>query len=363
MVEPVLALIDRVVPGASSHFVLSINPGLKSTTTRLPCFSAADAPHGRVAVSAGDISTLSAGVHYYLSARSNLTIGWTRGGGSDLTLGPGGWPSMSSTGGNATRCRATQWSYFMNVCTHSYSLVWYDWAEWQRLLDWMALSGINLFLAMTGQEEVAYRVFSRLGLHDSEIRGWFNGPAFLTWSRGQNEYGSGIAGPLPRSFMKSQFELQQKILSRARELGLIGQLPGFQGNVPLGLRDLLSDSNITQQGMTGWMDSLDPNFGRVADMWMGELGTSFGNQDHWYQLDGYFNGGTAPWLGRKGRAASIRTKRPRSSSHGRTRASSVSADPTWHRRGLAAYRGLNRTDPGAVWSFQGFAFEHWEDDD
>ena len=43
-----------------------------------------------------------------------------------------------------------------------------------------------------------------------------------------------------------------------------------------------------------WLDSLDPNFGRIADMWMTQLTADFGT-DHWYQLDGYFNGATAPW--------------------------------------------------------------------
>ena len=74
-----------------------------------------------------------------------------------------------------------------NVCTNSYSLAWYSWADWQVFIDWMALSGLNLVLAMTGQEEVQYKVFQQFGLNDTQIRTWFNGPAFLTWSRGQNE--------------------------------------------------------------------------------------------------------------------------------------------------------------------------------
>ena len=97
--------------------------------------------------------------------------------------------SVQSSGGPAKICRAVAHSYFMNVCTHSYSLVWYSWLEWERLLDWMAVRGVTMFLALTGQEEVQYRAFQRFGLSDADIRGWFNGPAFLTWSRGQNEYG------------------------------------------------------------------------------------------------------------------------------------------------------------------------------
>ena len=35
--------------------------------------------------------------------------------------------------------------------------MWYSWADWERFIDWMSLSGINLYLAMTGQEELQYK--------------------------------------------------------------------------------------------------------------------------------------------------------------------------------------------------------------
>lgn len=333
-------------------------------------------------------------------------------------------------------------------------------------VDWMALNGINLFLAMTGQEEVQYKVFSSFGLNDTSIRQWFNGPALLTWSRGQvrgglrlsghstqllpytpanfftlqNEYGNDIAGPLPRSWMRAQWDLQRLILGRTRPLGMIGQLPAFQGNVPAALKTLRADSNMTIQGDTAWMDSLDPLYGKIADAWMKQLLADFGT-DHWYQLDGYFDGGTAPWLSRTpfsppphSRVASHAPAHAITSTY---KASSASAlppcswspllpnsylkgcsqgcksfsslanaqaacladdlcggitssgsdvwelrsdyvpqpspsgevsyaisnflacrgnnytpDPMWIARGAAAYRGVNRTDPDAVWSFQ-----------
>ena len=369
--SPTAALLERVLPGASAHFDLRVSHAQKG------CFAISDAADGRISIVAGDDSLLSAGAGHYLTHSANLVVGWPRGGGSRLAT-PSAWPTMAATGGEITRCRRAAHSYFMNVCTHSYSLVWYTWAHWEAFIDWMALSGINMFLAMTGQEEVQYRVFEKLGLKDADIRGWFNGPAFLTWSRGQNEYGAGIAGPLPRSFMKQQHAMQQRIVARARQLGIVGQLPAFQGNVPVQLKALLGDSNITSAGDTGWMDSLDPNYGKIADSWMAELTSSFGT-DHWYQLDGYFNGGTAPWYSSPSHgadaASAVRatveaSSSPSSSSAVATTATPAAAprrrlaprpvgDPLWKRRGEAAYRGLNRTDPHAVWSFQGFAFIGW----
>ena len=90
--------------------------------------------------------------------------------------------------------------------------------------------------------------------------------------------------------------MQQQILARSRSLGMTGQLPGFQGNVPIGLKEILVDSNMTDNKKgTAWMDSLDPHYSQIADEWMKEMTNDFGT-DHWWQLDGYFNGGTAPWF-------------------------------------------------------------------
>ena len=42
---------------------------------------------------------------------------------------------------------------------------------------------INMPLAITGQEAIWYKVWSKLGLRDEEIRGYFTGPAHLPWHR------------------------------------------------------------------------------------------------------------------------------------------------------------------------------------
>lgn len=53
---------------------------------------------------------------------------------------------------------ARRYRYYQNVCTQSYSFVWWDWARWEREIDWMALNGINLALAWSGQEAIWQRV-------------------------------------------------------------------------------------------------------------------------------------------------------------------------------------------------------------
>merc|ERR1719469_1223093 len=58
--------------------------------------------------------------------------------------------------------------------------------------------------------------------------------------------------------MKDQWDLQSLILPRYRSLGIVGQLPGFQGNVPVALKDIAKDSNMTSNRKgTAWIDALD----------------------------------------------------------------------------------------------------------
>ena len=44
-----------------------------------------------------------------------------------------------------------KWRYYMNVVTHSYSAAFWDEDRWLQEVDWMALSGVNLPLAFTGE--------------------------------------------------------------------------------------------------------------------------------------------------------------------------------------------------------------------
>ena len=44
--------------------------------------------------------------------------------------------------------------FFLNYCTFGYTMPWWKWEQWERFIDWMALNGVNMPLAITGQEAV-----------------------------------------------------------------------------------------------------------------------------------------------------------------------------------------------------------------
>jgi len=130
-----------------------------------------------------------------------------------------------------------KYRYYLNFCAFSYSLPWYDWAQWERLIDWMALEGINMPLSVTGQEAIWRKVYRDLGLTDKQLEGFFVGPAYLPfgWMGCIDAWG----GPLPQSWIDQRLELQKKIVARQRELGMTPVLQGFTGHVPSALKEKL----------------------------------------------------------------------------------------------------------------------------
>jgi alpha-N-acetylglucosaminidase len=302
-VQPALDLVTRNFgPDAAAVFILSIKAGEDcGEAAKAPCFSLSQS-NGKVSITGTSMSELTYGIGYYTRYTCGLTVGRDKWGGSHTNASS--WP-CTPTLKPVQMPRAVPYTYQDNVCTHSYSYVWYGEEEWTEHIDEMALRGINVFYAITGQEEIQYQTFLQFGLTDLQIREFFNGPAYLTWSRGQsmqtvgtgksvNSVNGNLGSGLPRSWMQAQHALQKKILKQTRALGIIGVLPAFQGNMPPQIKTLKPEANIStthdpelgSEGNCAWVAGSDPLFAAVADAWMKIMIADFGT-DHWYQCDGF----------------------------------------------------------------------------
>lgn len=180
--------------------------------------------------------------------------------------------------------------YYFNVVTFGYTMPYWDWARWEREIDWMALHGVDMPLALVANEAISARVWRKLGLTDDEISSYFVGPAHLPWMRMGNI--SGIDGPLTASWHKSQVELQHKILRRMRALGMKPICPGFAGFVPPALQRIYPDVRLEETSWCGgafhnWMLSPEhPLFHRIGKMFVEEWEKEFGRCDY-YIVDSF----------------------------------------------------------------------------
>ena len=165
-------------------------------------------------------------------------------------------------------------------------MVLWQWKNWERFIDWMAINGVNLPLSITGQEAVWYKVWKKLGLSDADIRSYFTGPSHLPWHRMINlDYWQ---GPLPMSWLRHQENLQKKIVKRERELGMHPILPAFAGHVPASLKKIYPNAKISQTSSWGgfkdkyrshFLDPEDTLFAVIQNIYLKEQTKLYGT-DH-----------------------------------------------------------------------------------
>ncbi|KAJ0172579.1 hypothetical protein K1T71_011718 [Dendrolimus kikuchii] len=192
--------------------------------------------------------------------------------------------------------------YYQNVCTASYSFVWWNGQDWMNHLEWMALNGINLVLAPVAQEAAWARIYRRLGMTNEEIDEYFTGPAFLSWLRMGNVHGWG--GPLPKSWHDTQQAIQEKLVDSMLRLGMIPVYPAFNGHVPKAFERIFS--NATFNTVDNWnrfgsdyccglfLDPADPLFKSIGKMFLSEV-TAGAAAAHIYTADPFNEVKIQPW--------------------------------------------------------------------
>ena len=181
-----------------------------------------------------------------------------------------------------------EYRYFFNYCTFGYTMPWWDFDRWERMIDYMALKGVNMPLAIIGQEAVWSAVYQELGISRKALDNFFVGPAHLPWGWMGNI--DGVAGPLPQSWIDKRVVLQKKILERQRSFGMTPVLQAFTGHVPKELHTIFPEAKIMQidpwAGIPGthFLDPSDPLFAKIGTLFIQKQTELFGT-DHLYDAD------------------------------------------------------------------------------
>ncbi|XP_042443918.1 alpha-N-acetylglucosaminidase-like [Zingiber officinale] len=187
------SLLLRLLPTHNSSFLFEIIP--EGICGQYGCFhisnvDGANTDRAEILIRGTTAVEISSGLHWYLKYWCAAHISWDKTGGAQLgsVPQPGSLPRVAGEGVKIER--PVPWNYYQNVVTSSYSYVWWDWQRWEKEIDWMALQGINLPLAFTGQEAIWKKVFQDFNVTGEHLNDFFGGPAFLAWARMGNLHGS-----------------------------------------------------------------------------------------------------------------------------------------------------------------------------
>ncbi|WP_121119591.1 alpha-N-acetylglucosaminidase [Croceibacterium ferulae] len=249
---------------------------------------------------------------------------------------------------------------YLNTCTYGYTTPWWDWGRWQREIDWMAVNGIDMPLALEGQEYIWRALWQEQGLRDGEIAASMSGAAFLPWQRMGNI--EGYMAPLPDGWIDRKRLLQKQILGRMRELGMSPVLPAFSGYVPKAFALKHPEARIYRmrawEGFTEtyWLDPSDPLFAQLAKQFLDLYTREYGAGSH-YLLDAFNE--MVPPIAQDGSDVS-------EAAYGDSTANSAAAEaaqlpPEMRHARLAAYgerlyHSITAAVPDATWVMQGWLF-------
>ncbi len=291
---------------------------------------------GHVTVRGSSGVAMCRGAYEYLKRACDVHISWD---GNRLDL-PQRFPDIEET---RVVCPHRYVHYF-NQCTFSYTMPWWDWERWEREIDWMALHGINMPLAMTGQEVVWQRVWKEYGLSDADLAKFFSGPAYLPFFHMGCLYAH--EGPLPQSWIERQCQLQKRILERERSLGMTPVTQAFAGFVPPAFAKAHPELDILHgQPWCGFEPTLilnprEPMFVEIGKRFLKEYIREYGT-DHLYMSDTFIE--MKPTFDEKTRLADLANM------------------------GDGVYRGIAEADPDGVWVMMGWPFlvfpDFWGEDE
>ncbi|MGJ1264844.1 alpha-N-acetylglucosaminidase [Sphingobacterium spiritivorum] len=310
-------LINRLIPSHADQFEIAYIPKVDS----LDVFEI-EQVNGKLYLRGNNGVSVASALHYYLKNFCNADISWN---GNQLNL-PSKLPVVEE---KIVKTSPHKFRYYLNYVTFNYSMVWWDWKRWEWEIDWMALNGINMPLAVGGQNSIWQRVYRDLGFSDRELEAFFSGPAYtgFHWMGLLDGYG----GPLPQNWIDQQEELYKKILERQRQLGMTPVLPAFTGHVPPGFSDKFPEAKIKKVKWTVFpeadiLDPDDPMFVNIGKRFINEQQKVFGT-DHLYSADTF-----------------IEVMPP-------------SNDPSYL-SGMSEriYESMSAADPKAVWVMQGWMF-------
>ncbi|MBQ8968895.1 MAG: alpha-N-acetylglucosaminidase [Bacteroidaceae bacterium] len=218
--DPIADLLQRVLPenGDAQRFEWTVTDQDSSDQ-----YFTLSCDGDRVRVEASDNVAVATGINWYLQHYAGVDISWNS---PTATL-----PRVLPVVRNERHTSSVDYRYYLNFCTHSYSMAFWGWERWQQEIDWMALHGVNLPLVITGMEGVWRQVLEDYGYGSlNQVNEFVCGSAFYGWFFMNNLTGWG--GPQPDSWYRQRTELARRIFQRMSDLGMTPVVPGYVGMVP-----------------------------------------------------------------------------------------------------------------------------------
>lgn len=315
--DAVYALIERVAnKDYADSIILSLSEDDGFDSYEI------DTEGDKIRIKASSVSGLTAGFNAYLKEVCGYSVGALSVSGTLPQKPP--LPEVK-----ISRKSKFLYRYFYNYCTFSYTYAFDDWSDWEKTLDYIALSGYNLVLNPVGLEAIWRETLLEIGYTKGEADGFLCGPAFYAWQWMMNL--TSWAGGAPDEWYEKRKILAGRINERLQSLGIATVTSGYIGMVPDDFRKRYPGAKIKKQGKwcgfnrPALLMPQDPMYDKIAHIFYTKSREIKGAENtHYYSVDPFHEGGS-------------------------TRGVSLAAFGKRH------YAKMKQFDEDAVWLLQGWA--------
>lgn len=282
MDKTVQGFLERNFPDFKDDFIVEFEDSNKD-------YFKIKSANGKIYITANNYVSAFHGIYCYLKKYCKVQLSWCAN--REIHI-----DSLVMFDGEFSKIIEQKYRVYMNYCTLDYSMCWWNFDRWEKEIDFMAMNGINMPLAVVGCEAVWYETLLDFGFTKEEVLSTISGPAFWAWQMMTN-----IEGYLPpenERYVYERLELGRKILNRYIQFGMQPIQQGFSGHVPALMKKKFPKAKILMQ--RGWclypktaqLDPIDPMFKKFGTVYLEKLAKLFGNY-HYIACDP-FHEGTPP---------------------------------------------------------------------
>lgn len=239
---PIDLLVRRIAPGKEKHFQFVLEAGKNKRN-----YFEVSTNKERIRIKGNSYISIASGLDWYL--KNYCGVSYTS---CDSTLQlPEVLPMPQE--------RTYKETYMLMGYTgyDAWQRMFWNWQDWEKEIDRMALSGINVCPVWTGMESVWIEFLSEHHLNNKEIYQYLFDTEHM-----------------PQGWKKGQENLQKKIIGRMQNLGISPVYPAFTGTVPQaiteGKNNIITVSDYTAENISRKETTIstdDPLFSKMAKKW------------------------------------------------------------------------------------------------
>lgn len=259
------ALIGRVLPQYAGNFrTVLLPPAFRATEQGDDAENrggvdryAIDSDGEKIVLEGTSAVCLAKAFYGYLKRYCGVNLSWCGNRNIEVTETP-------LPGERTEKTILQKYRSYMNYCTFAYSAAVWDWKRWEKEIDFMAMNGINMPLAVMGTDAVWYQTLLDLGFSGKEALEYISGPAFWPWQLMTNI--DSYLAPPDLSYLAKRLELGRKIIGREKELGMIPLMQGYSGHIPRRIKEKYPEISVLETPSwcgfppTCQIDPADPMF-------------------------------------------------------------------------------------------------------